>query len=371
MKNINQATSVSTKEEPIRIGIATTPEEKREVYRFRYSIYAEEIGYDLAYDNENKLLYDELDDWAILLTAHIGSILIGTARVNIGRISDFSSDLVQTYRMAKFRKFYNEEDDPCFTVISRGMITRRYRSSVAMYLLIAKMYELSCNYQVKFSFLNCNFHLISFYEHYGQIRIDKNTLDPNDKSSLTSMVMLIDDVEHLRAVGSPLFRIARKRTALNNKVADWFYSEFFHEIKTNVNSRLVTEDELWVIMFRYFDNMPTQKISLLNGLSISEVKLFLHSCSSIVHCHIGDRITSCGNISQELIILLSGKAHSSQKGMILPGEYCGDNGLADLTKHVSTVIALDDLDILVLSYYNFSSFRKRRPDIARKILSNL
>jgi len=55
----------------------------------------------------------------------------------------------------------------------------------------------------------------------------------------------------------------------------------------------------------------------------------------------------------------------------VPGKYCGDNGLADLTKHASTVIALDDLDILVLSYYNFSSFRKRRPDIARKILSNL
>lgn len=370
MKNSNQATSVSTKEEPIRIGVATTPAEKREVYRFRYSIYAEEIGYDLAYDNEDKLLYEELDDWAILLTAHIGSILIGTARVNIGTISDFSLDIVETYRMDKFKKIYKEEGNPYFTVLSRAMISPQYRSSAVAYLFAVKMYELSCAYQVQFGFLNCNFHLISFYERSGYVRIDKNTIDCDDCSPLTSLVILLDDVDHLRAVQSPVFRTACKRTILNKEVVNLFHSEFSHEIKTTINSRLITPEELWTIMCQYSDDF-NYSIPLLSSLSSWEAKLFLHSCGSIVHCHIGDRITSCGNISQELIILLSGKVHSSQKGTILPGEYCGDNGLTGLTKHVSTVIALGDLDILVLSYYNFSSFRKRRPDIARKILSTL
>lgn len=370
MKNINQATSVSTKEEPIRIGIATTPEEKKEVYRFRYNIYAEEIGYNLAYDNENKLLYEELDDWAILLTAHIGTILIGTARVNIGTISDFSLDIVETYRMNKFKKFYKEGDNPYFTVLSRAMISPQYRSSAVAYLFAIKMYELSCDYQVQFGFLNCNFHLISFYERAGHVRIDKNTIDFDDCSPLAGFVILLDDIDHLRAVRSPVFRIACKRTILNKEVVNLFYAEFSHEIKTTINSRLITSEELWIVICKYSDNY-NYDIPLLSSLSSWEAKLFLHSCGSIVHCHIGDRITSWGNISQELIILLSGKAHSSQKGTILPGKYCGDNGLADLTKHASTVIALTNLDILVLSYYNFSSFRKRRPDIARKILSNL
>lgn len=372
MKNINQVTSVSTKEEPIRIGIATTPEEKREVYRFRYNIYAEEIGYNLAKaDHQNKLLYDELDEWAILFTAHIGTILIGTTKMNIGKISDFPTDIVQAYRMDKFKKFYNEEEDPLFTVISKGMVTPQYRSSATMYLFIVKMYQLCCAYQVQFAFLNCTFHLISFYEHTGQIRIGKNTIDANDNSSLASMVMLIDDAEHLRTVGSPLFRIARKRTSLNSKVADWFYSEFYHEIKTTVNSRLVTEEGLWAIMHQYFKNMPNYNISLLNGLSVSEAKLFLHSCSSIVHCYVGDYIASCGSTSQELIILLSGRAQSSLYGILLPGQYCGENGLEYSIRHSSSVIALTDLDILVFSFYNFSNFRKRHSAIACKILYNL
>jgi CRP-like cAMP-binding protein len=175
---------------------------------------------------------------------------------------------------------------------------------------------------------------------------------------------------HLRAVKSPVFRTACKRTTLNKEIVNLFHSEFSYEIKTTINSRLTTPEELWTIMRQYSDNHNCS-IPLLSSLSIWEAKLFLHFCGSIVHCHIGDRITSCGNISQELIILLSGKANSPQKGTILSGEYCGDNGLADLTKHAATVIALDDLDILVLSYYNFSSFRKRQPNIARKILSNL
>ncbi len=372
MKNINQATSVSTKEEPIRIGVATTPEEKREVYRFRYSIYAEEIAYELPYaDHENKLLYEELDGWAILLTAHVGSILVGTTRVNIGKISDFPPDIVQVYCMKKFRKFYNEEDNPYFTVISRGMVSPQYRSSAIAYLFMVKMYELCCDYQVQFSFLECNFHLIQFYERTGQIRIDKNTLDSNDGSPLASLVMLIDDVDHLRTVGSPLFRTARKKIALNRKAVDWFYSEFSHEIKTTINSRLVTEEKLWTIIHQYLGNLPNYSISILNGLSVLEAKLFLHSCGSIVHCYAGEYIASCGTISQELIILLSGTAYASQKGTIKPGQYCGDNGLAYITKHASTVIALGDLDILVLSNYNFSNFRKRNSAISHKILSNL
>lgn len=372
MKNINQATSVSTKEEPIRIGIATTPEEKREVYRFRYNIYAEEIGYDLPYaDHENKFLYEELDDWAILLTAHVGSILIGTTRVNVGKISDFPPDIVEAYCMDKFRKFYDEEDNPYFTVISRGMVSPQFRSSATAYLFMVKMYELCCDYQVQFSFLECNFHLIQFYERTGQIRIDKNTLDPNDGSPLASLVMLIDDVDHLQAVGSPLFRTARKKTVLNRDAVNWFYSEFSHEINTTVNSRLVTAEELWTIIYQYLGNLPNHSISLLNGLSVLEAKLFLHSCGSIVHCYAGEYIASCGSISQELIILLSGTAKSSQKGTIMQGQYCGDNGLAYQTQHTSTVIALEDLDILVLSYYNFSNFMKRNSTISRKILSNL
>jgi hypothetical protein len=112
-------------------------------------------------------------------------------------------------------------------------------------------------------------------------------------------------------------------------------------------------------------------MSLLNGLTVSEAKLFLHFCGSLVHCHVGDVIVSSGSISQELIILLSGRARSSLDGILLPGQYCGENGLKHPITQFSSVIALVDLDILVLSLYNFGIFRKRHSVIASKILYNL
>jgi hypothetical protein len=369
MENTAHARSLSTKEETITIGIATTLEERRAVYRLRYNIYAEEIAYHLvSVDHQNKLLYDEMDEWAMLLYLRIGSTIIGTGRINIGKLADFPPEVVQTYSMDRFKKFYDEKDDPTFAVISKGMIAPQYRSSSALNLFMAKHYELYCDYQIQFCFVNCNFHLIPLHEHFGSRCIDKNILDPNI-GPMASLVTLVDDVDHLQAVGSPLFRIARRRKSFNNnKVVDWFNSEFSHEINTTVNSQLVTANELWNIIHQYLDDMMPP---ILKDLSVLEATLFFHSCSIIVHCHAGDYITMDGNISQEMIILLSGIAHSSLQSTILPGQTCGENGLVNRTTHSSSVIAVNDTYILVLSFHYFKKFIKSHSDIAQKILDNL
>ena len=127
MKNTtHRLTSLSKDNEEIKIGIARTPEEKRAIYRLRYNIYGEEISFNLmSVDHENKLFYDEMDEWAILLYAKVGSNLIGTARINVGDIEKFSPTLVETYHMNKFKNFYEKDVHPNFAVISKGMITPR------------------------------------------------------------------------------------------------------------------------------------------------------------------------------------------------------------------------------------------------------
>jgi len=370
MKSTTQATSMHI-EEPIRIGFATTPEEKREIYRFRYTIFAEETAYNLTQaDQQINLLYDDWDDWGILLSAKIGSTIIGTVRINIGKTSDFHPRVIQEYRMDKFRKFYNEEDSPYFAITSRCIIHPQYRSTSAFWLLTTKLYELLFyEYQLHFVFVSCNFHLISMYEHFGFRRINKNTTYP--KTGTVSSLVLVNDLQHLRRVRSPLLRSSRKSSTLNEGSVAWFNSEFSYEIKSTINSRLITGDELWAIIYQYLKNISNQTIALLQGLSILEAKLFLHFCSTIVHCNPGDSITADGSISQEAIVLLSGLAISSQHATILPGQSCGNSGLVHRTVHSSTVVAETDVNILVFSFYSFISFKKRHPKIAAKIINNL
>ncbi|VBB09767.1 acyl-coa n-acyltransferase [Lucifera butyrica] len=371
MKSIVTLASFAKNKEPIKIGIATTPEEKREIYRFRYTIYADEVAFNLiSVDRKNKLLYDQMDEWAILFYAQVGSTLIATARTNIGKLTDFPPDVVQIYQMDKFKTFYDKKDDPNFAVISKGMIASEYRSSPILKFFMASHYELYCNYQVQFAFINCNFHLIPLYEYFGNQRLDNNSLDPN-LGPQNNFVMVVDDIQYLRAVGSPLFPIASRRASQNSKAVDWFNSEFSAEIKATVNSQITSPDTLWSIISQYLGDIPNKVIAPLKDLSVPEAKLFLHSCGIIVHCHAGDYITMGSNASQELIILLSGMAQSSLQGRIWPGQVCGANGLENRTTHPSSVVAVSDANILVLSYHYFKKFRKSYPDIAYKILKNL
>ncbi len=58
------ANPIGFSEIPIKISIATTPEEKRESYHFRYQTYVEEMSKHLDdIDYEQELLSDELDEW--------------------------------------------------------------------------------------------------------------------------------------------------------------------------------------------------------------------------------------------------------------------------------------------------------------------
>ncbi|AIF51663.1 cyclic nucleotide-binding domain-containing protein [Pelosinus sp. UFO1] len=357
-------------EEPIVIGIAATPEEKKEIYRLRYRIYAEEISYKLvSADHSNKLLYDELDEWGILLYAKIGTELIGTARMNVGRISDFPSELVQHFLMDRFQKFYKKEDKQNFSFISKGMISPDYRSSRALNMLMEKIYQLYLNNQVQFGFVNCNFHLIPLHEHFGHRRLGVNYVDPN-LGLLTNFVMLIDDIEHLRAVGSPLVNIASKKRTLNNQVVDWFHSEFA-ETASITNSQLVSEDELWVILCNHLGNAPNKIIPMLKGLPVTQAKKFLHRCGFIVPCPAGSYIVSRGGVSNELNILLSGTIQSSGENNTSPDKYLGAIGLVNRTKHAVNIIADTNVEILVLSFHYFQKFRRSCPEIANKVLHNI
>ena len=71
----------------IRVGAAVNQLEKEEIYHLRYQIYVEEMSKRIeSADYQNRVLCDELDPWAVLLYAKIGSEIIATARVNIGTI---------------------------------------------------------------------------------------------------------------------------------------------------------------------------------------------------------------------------------------------------------------------------------------------
>lgn len=382
MINNNQKTmscAIEAPESLIKVGLAITPEEKSEIYHFRYQTYVEEMSKRLEdIDYVNKLLYDKLDEWTILLYAKIGPTIIATARLNIGMISDFPQKLAEILSLDAFQNSYTKNGDQKFAFITKLMVAPSHRSSPALYLLIVKCYEICCNNNVQFGFGACNFHLLRLYEQMGFHRYSKNFVDPG-YGLLVPIVMLADDRQHFRVVNSPLFRIARRKEgAVNTKAVEWFHEKFVKNAPI-INSKIITEEELWSIICKGLNSPPTKAIALLRELSEAEAKKFLHSCSSLVQCDTGDIITNQGDISYSYNILLSGKLksltfHYPIKEYTLPGQHFGANGLTEHNIHTEDIAAVNAVEILVLSGMAFPRFFHSHPDIAHKIvraLSNL
>lgn len=369
--NLPNAGAEKESDKAIRICFASTTEEKLEIYRLRYRIYVEEMSRNLeAIDHENKLLYDDLDDWGILIYAQLGSEIIGTMRINVGKLDKFPPDLIQILALDRFQRFDPQQS---FALSTRLMVAPKYRSSQALYLLLAKGYEIYCNHQVLFSFGGCNFYLIRLYEQLGFRRFGRNFIDPG-YGLLTPIVLLVDDVEHLRAVRSPYLRIARKRKSFNSEVVPWFFKEFPETLPV-VNSQLFSEEELWDYLCSRLKS-PVQKAVPVAEILSEEAARKLFHCGVVVHCQQGDQILTRGDTSNELNILISGMLTANSTSnrpttAIHPGQHFGAIGLAEQAKYKEDVIAAAHSEIFVLSRQSFQKFSHNNPDVADNFLQHL
>jgi predicted GNAT family N-acyltransferase len=376
--NVPKSLSCTTEEiseGSIIIGIAITPAEKREIYHFRYQVYVEEMSKHIEkVDNVNKLLYDDLDEWGIILFAKIGSELIATARINIGTIDDFPQEEVTFLSLDTFRECYTERGNHQFAFITKVMVAPPHRSSRAFYLLIAKCYELCCSNEVQFMFGICNLHLIRLYEKMGTRRYSKFFFLPG-YGLQSPLVLLINDIQHLRIIHSPLFRVARKRGTVNTQAVEWFHSRFIKDSPI-INSQIITEEELWTILSERLAYPPTESIAILDNLSETEARKFIHCCSSYVQCEAGDLITTQGDVSYTYNILISGRLKSLTflhpiKEYSLPGQNFGANGLTEHNRNTEDIAAIESTEILVISGIAFQKFVHSYPEIAHKVVQSI
>ena len=82
----NQLWIYGHKNTMLEIRLAKTPKEKEQVFKLRYQIYVEELGYTQHYANhEQKRIEEPLDKSGHIFVALKNCNLVGTARSNYAR----------------------------------------------------------------------------------------------------------------------------------------------------------------------------------------------------------------------------------------------------------------------------------------------
>jgi GNAT superfamily N-acetyltransferase len=198
---LDTAASIRNVSDAVEIRVAETRADLEKIYRFRYLIYVEEMGRMQRYaDHARRRIQDPLDEGGVNLAAFRGEEVVGVVRINCPRDSD----------VGDYERFYHlssvGQDHPAHTSITtRLMISPEYRRGRLAVRLAMAIYEYGTVRGIRWSFIDCNAHLIPFFRGLGYVE----HIPPADHPEYGSVTLMrLDGLDrgHLEAVRSPFCR---------------------------------------------------------------------------------------------------------------------------------------------------------------------
>jgi hypothetical protein len=187
------------------IRLAESDEERLAVYRFRYSIYFEELKIvESCTDHERKLITDPLDTpQAMVLAAWDGDRVVGTLRTN--RVCDGG--------LENYLKYYRLTESPSdflsqTSVSTRTMVAAALRRTPLTARLACETFKWMLSHGIRTDFCDIYPSVMPFSAGLGY----KHQFDFEHPVYSFGHVMRLDlyDQEHLVKVRSPLRRILAK-----------------------------------------------------------------------------------------------------------------------------------------------------------------
>jgi len=206
---VDEAAGGSTADLPcqdaVRVAISTT--DRLAAFRLRYRAYViEQVRLLPEADHERQLLFDELDDEGDILIVEAGGNVRGTVRANL-----LSSPVTRTrYREILHLERFSNVAPAAMAVCSRfalayeedGEGTRHRR--LAQMLLFRAMYAHGLLHDVRLCFACCSAALLPTLLLYGFREFAEPVRDLGQRSSLHRTLLVMDDIDYLKKIGSPL-----------------------------------------------------------------------------------------------------------------------------------------------------------------------
>jgi predicted GNAT family N-acyltransferase len=203
------------------IHVAQTEDERRAIYTFRYRIYIEEMGKPYRHaDHKNRMLRDPLDDEATLLYSTRNGEITGTLRINWGEDISALTSFAESCALAHFRPFPADSLSFC----SRLMVDKARRSSAVAAALSTAAYLTGRERSIQLNFSHCAPRLLSFFERMG-FRQYTRPFHHSEVGPQVPLVLVLEDIEHLRVSRSPFLDRALERSN-SNHAATWFLNQF-------------------------------------------------------------------------------------------------------------------------------------------------
>ena len=153
-------------------------------------------------DHNRKRIEDDLDARGHILGAWVGQNLVGTVRVNLLREGDVGA-YEALYRLHEI----STQDAQHTSITTRMMVLPGFRGSHVAARLASDIYAFALSRGVLFDFIDCNAHLVSFFERLGY-QVQHTAVHAN-YGPVTVMRLEVTDDRMLSRIRSPFLRPLR------------------------------------------------------------------------------------------------------------------------------------------------------------------
>jgi predicted GNAT family N-acyltransferase len=345
------------------VGLAETDEEKEAVYRFRYSVYVEEMGrYQGSADHAGRRLVEPEDEDSFVFYARDGADVVGTARLSWGG-KGFSNRQIDEYSLAAF---LDELPHEVIAVGERVMVKPALRGTGLVDQLMDRRNQTAVEHDVRIQFSACEPHLLSLYLGQGRRTYASKNINTPEAGYLIPLVAFPEGPEALTGVGA-----GTAAGELPDCVA---------QILTGgggaVMSPLMTGQDDYTLHLRSaMHEIEAQDISAFHAFSDDEVERCL-ARSNVIECAAGDRVLKEGGVARNIFVVLDGTLearHGDQVvGVIRSGEVFGEMAfLLERPRTLDVYAASDSVRVLSLSESTIRKMVGEDPGVAAKLLFNI
>jgi predicted GNAT family N-acyltransferase len=340
-----------------KVIIAATESERQAIYRFRYQVYVEEMQKQpRSADHQTKTLTDALDETATLLYIMQDDQIIATLRRNRLEHCQLPDSLEQKLGLEQFTQAFSRS---VLSFSSRLVVAPAYRNSLALGSLLLEAYRMAREQGIQFDFLHTAPWLLPFYKGLGYRCYAPHFLE-SDVGLQIPQVLLLEDIDYLQTLRSPLLRIAR-RFANRSLTRDWFMTLM-------LQSQLVA------------NTVPTAIPTTIPGwqpIDAASVQQLMQ-VATVYGLPAGEAIVRLGDVTNAMFAILTGEVEVSyinqvnssayRVAILQPGQTFGETNLFNPSPSLEQAITLAPTNLLILPKPALSKLMKTIPATMCQIL---
>ena len=288
------------------IGPVGSAAELRDVQRFKYDVYVVEMGrYGAIADHANRLLIETDDDASHIFQARVGGKLAGTMRLTWGGDTfDGRGALherqVEQYDLAPFLAVM----EPAQIVVGeRFMIDPAFRGTSLLIEMFTAYMSFVNERRIQLVFGDCEPHLLNTYQALGFRTYTARNVNSPETGYLIPLVIVSEDIDHMRRIGSPLAAVLRDFGAGARVPAN---IDALLAGGAAVQSQGLADPAQYLAGVKAAAREANALESgLFRGMSEDEIAVCLEKSVTIA-CQPGDRVIKRGNVAKNMGMVLSG-----------------------------------------------------------------